>query len=288
MTPPPQSSSDSAAAPTATFDALAPGLSDAQQRIVDGLRADGIAVARFDELLDQDLWRDACADIAPFVAEVEEATRDVGAAPADKEEVIVRRFYSKRESARTTFAVDSPWLRVAASKQVLDVVNAYRGEQRWLFYVDNWYTVPYPNADARVASQRWHRDPEDAHVVKVFVYFSDVSEEAGPFEYMRGSPSGGRHGGLWPWEEKNRYVEAPELEAAIPAEERLTLTGGAGTIIFADTGGFHRGGFARTKPRILSTFTYLVDDEKKGKRRFDVDFRGRREELPPQVRFALE
>src|SRR5439155_1288274 len=82
------------------------------------------------------------------------------------------------------------------SAPILDVVDGYRGEPARLIDFDNWYTIPEARADTRVKSQRWHRDPWDNHIVKVFVYFSDVDEEAGPFEYVPGSAAGGRYGDL--------------------------------------------------------------------------------------------
>jgi hypothetical protein len=176
---------------------------------------------------------------------------------------------------------------LAASPLLLDIVNAYGGESRRLFYLDNWFTVPYPGAGERVASQRWHRDPEHEHVAKVFVYFSEVDEGAGPFEYVRSSSPGGRHGGLWSWEEGRRHPPDEEFDTTVPPEDRLTMTEPAGTMIICDTGGFHRGGFARTKPRILSVSSYIPPERKKGTRRFDVDYGGEEGGLPPQVRFAL-
>ena len=65
------------------------------------------------------------------------------------------------------------------------------------------------------------------------------------------------------------------------------MTGPAGTVIFCDTAGFHRGGFARTKPRILMISTYLRESARKGKRRFAVDFEGRDSSLSEQARHAL-
>jgi hypothetical protein len=292
LTLPRESSSDTAARPADGF--VPPPLNDVQRAAVDALKNDGIAIVRFVDLFGEELWRDACADIEPFVRQTKEATRDVGERPAGKEEVIVRRFFDKAAKDEDTangskpgFSIDGPWLRIAASELLLDVVNSYRERLTRLFYLDNWFTVPYPGAGQRVASQRWHRDPEDEHIVKVFVYFSDVDDEAGPFEYVRGSSAGGRYGDLWAWGEGHRYPPADELEAAVAAEDRTTVTGPAGTIILCDTGGFHRGGFARTKPRILSISTYLRPDRKKGKRRFSVDFEGREEMLAPQVRAAL-
>jgi len=247
---------------------------------------------QFVDLFGEELWNEAGADIAPFVTETEAAARSLGEAPAGKEEVIVRRFFDKAakdgdDGGKPRFSIDSPWLRIGASELLLDIVNDYRQRLTRLFYLDNWFTVPYPGAGKRVASQRWHRDPEDEHIVKVFVYFSDVDEEAGPFEYVRGSTAGGRYGDLWAWGDGHRYPPPDELEASVAPEDRLTVTGPAGTVILCDTGGFHRGGFARTKPRILSISTYLRPDRKAGKRRFDVDFEGRGDELRPQVRAAL-
>ena len=149
---------------------------------------------------------------------------------------------------------------------MLDIVNAYRGERTLLIDVDNWYTIPDPEAEDRIASQRWHRDPWDNHIVKVFTYFSDVDEDAGPFEYLRGTPEGGRNAHLWPWEgddvydKHGLYPPQDEFEAKAPAEDVLTCTGPPGTMVFADTSGFHRGGWTRAKPRILSVLLVRVDE----------------------------
>ena len=35
-----------------------------------------------------------------------------------------------------------------------------------------------------------------------------------------------------------------------------TFTGPAGTLLFCNTAGFHRGGFSTTAPRVLATATY--------------------------------
>ena len=292
MTPPRQSSTDTPAAASDSF--VEPELNEVQRAAVEALRTDGIAVVKFQDLFGEELWRDAVADIEPFIRETEEATRDAGDRPAGKEELIIRRFFDKagtkddgENGGKPRFSLRDPWLRIAASERMLDIVNSYGGRLTRLFYVDNWFTVPYPGAGERVASQRWHRDPEDEHVVKVFVYFTDVDEGAGPFEYVRGSSTGGRYGDLWPWGKGDRYPPTEELEEAVPPEDRLTLTGPAGTIIFCDTGGFHRGGFARTKPRVLSISTYLRPDAKKRKPRFKVDLAGLERTLAPQVRAAL-
>jgi hypothetical protein len=266
-------------------------LSAVQERALGALRRDGIAVLRFGELFDEVLWAEAQRDIAPFVAASEEAAKAMGDRPSGKEEVIFRRFFDKASTEEPELSIDSPWLRIAASDQLLGIVNAYRETTTRLFYVDNWYTPAYPGAQERVASQRWHRDPEHEHVVKLFVYLSDVDEGAGPFEYVRSSTGGGRYGQLWRWggSSDDWYPPTEELEAAVAEEDRLVLSGSAGTVVLCDTGGFHRGGFARARPRVLAVATYLQPGLKGkfGRSRFAVDFGGREHELSRPVRAAL-
>jgi len=263
-----------------------PALDEVQQRIARSLAEEGIAVADFRELFDDDAWNELTSDMAPWLERCREKAFAAGERPAKKHDFILRRFLHKGEDdPKTTFTLDDPWLRLGASTKMLDIVNTYRGELTRLQYIDNWFTVPYAAADKRIASQRWHRDPEEEHIVKVFLYFSDVDEEAGPFEYIRGSTAGARYGGFWPWSPDDRHPPEDELYEIVAPEDRLTLTGPVGTMVFCDTGGFHRGGFARTKPRILATWSYV---SLSGKRhRFRVELEGREAELPAQVRSAL-
>ncbi len=134
-------------------------------------------------------------------------------------------------------------------------------------------------------SQQWHRDPEDLHVVKVFLYFSDVDEEAGPFEYVPGSTEGGRYGDVFPWgKSESWYPSVEEFDREVPESDRLLVTAPAGTIVVCDTSGFHRGGYARSKPRILSTHTYVSPGSTWG-RRFEVEWANG--DLSEAARFAL-
>jgi hypothetical protein len=263
-----------------------PALDETQQRIVNSLRDEGIAVARYDDLFDEPRFAQLEYDIGSFVHDAQEKASSAGPAPAKKGEFIVRRFLSGEEGApKTRFSLDNLWLRVGASEQVLDIVNSYRNEATKVHYVDNWFTIPYSGVEKRIASQRWHRDPDEEHVVKVFLYLSDVDAGAGPFEYVSGSFSGGRYGHVWPWGSETRHPPEDELYEVVAPEHRLTLTGPPGTMIFCDTGGFHRGGLALTKPRILAVWSY-VSLSRKG-HRFEVDFADREATLPAQVRAAL-
>jgi hypothetical protein len=261
-------------------------VNDVRHGLVDSLRADGIAVAPITQLFDEETWAHLRTDVASFVRETKEWVRTAGDELQQKK-YLVRRFWSKKQAAMHRFPLDDPWLRLFASKTMLDVVNAYRGEWTKLYYLDIWFTVPFVDSTERLASQRWHRDPEDQHVVKAFLYLVDVDEGTGPFEYVCGSTRGGRYGDLWPWETGEFYPPQADFEQAIAPEDRLSVTAPAGTLVFADTGGFHRGGYSRTTPRILATCTYVPPSSMK-ERRFEVELDGGGPEVPVEVRFALD
>ena len=68
-----------------------------------------------------------------------------------------------------------------------------------LEYIDLWYSPPAAERLERVASQQWHRDFNDRHLLKAFLYLVDVDAGAGPFEYVPGSAGSGPYASEWPW-----------------------------------------------------------------------------------------
>jgi hypothetical protein len=287
-------------------------LTPAQQEAVQRLREDGIAVAHFDELVgDPGLWAELAGDCERFVSAAEKPQSegdgdgtDAGSGGSDKDAYLVRRYprISRRrrqqlakqgqplDDADARLRTQDPLLRLGLSEQVLDVVNAYRGLRTKLVDVDQWYTIPVGDGAGRIKSQNWHRDPEDLHVVKVFVYFSDVDAEAGPFQYIPGSQPDGRHGDLWPWTFRgDNYPSQEQMEERFPQGQQFTAQGRRGTIILCDTSGFHRGGFARSKPRVLSVYTYVSPASLRARkaRRFAVDSPDEQVQLTEDARFAL-
>ena len=266
-------------------------LTEIQQQAVRSLRDDGVAIVRFSDLFDDgSLWEELGADSREFVESTERRLPSLS-----PEEIanlygkthLVRRFLSKDMRPWPQFEPANPWLRFGASTAIVGIIDAYRGRPSWLQEFDLWYTVPKASATERTSSQRWHRDGRENHIMKVFTYFSDVDDEAGPFEYIRGSAGDGKYGSLFPWQKQEVYPPQDELTEAIDQEDFLTLTGSPGTVVICDTSGFHRGGFARSKPRVLSFHTYLSDDVSRKKRKFDVDWSPGKVVPPTLARDAL-
>ena len=235
----------------------APLLDEVQQRVLAQLRNEGYASLPLSELVaDTGVWQGLEADAARFVAETEAGL----ASEREGGESALRRragkeFLVRKYSWGVELGLDDPWLRLGTNPRLLDLANAYLEMWSKLEYVDVWYTPP-AGADNRQSSQRWHRDFNDRHLLKAFIYLVDVDEETGPFEYVPRSAPGGELDRLWPWRPLGDNYP-PEDEFAKELDGRsLTFTAPKGTIIFCNTSGFHRGGFATGKARALATLTW--------------------------------
>jgi phytanoyl-CoA dioxygenase PhyH len=234
-----------------------PVLDDVQQSLVDRVRADGYATLPITDLIgDPGAWRDLEADAAQFIADTEtELERERAGRESSLRRRAGKEFVVRKYAWGVELGLDDPWLRLGTNPRLLDVANAYLGMWSKLEYVDVWYTPPAA-AEERRSSQRWHRDFNDRHLLKAFVYLVDVEEETGPFEYVPRSAPGGELEQLWPWRPLgDNYPPEDELEERIDGRA-VTFTARKGTIIFCNTSGFHRGGFAKTKPRALATLTW--------------------------------
>ena len=152
--------------------------------------------------------------------------------------------------------LDNPWLRLGLHPHLLDIANTYLGMWAKLEYVDVWYTPPIKQAASARSSQRWHRDFNDRHLLKAFLYLVDVDEDTGPFEYVPRTAPGNELDHLWPWRPLGDNYPPDDQFAAKIADHAVSFTAPKGTLIFCNTCGFHRGGFATGKPRVLATVTW--------------------------------
>ena len=145
-------------------------------------------------------------------------------------------------------------VQLALREEFLAVASGYMGMSCSLSYVDLWYNVPLPGTD--VLFQRWHRDAGDRAIVKLYLYLRDVDESAGPLSYVLGSHADGRHRNVFPGWGSTR---TDEVEARFPPEERVVCTGEAGTVVFCDTSGLHKGGHVVSKHRLIFYALYTSD-----------------------------
>jgi hypothetical protein len=222
--------------------------------VLEGLNRDGVAVTtvdalagcrpRFDEL-----------QAAVDALEAVQADRVVAArARCDRADAIGQKTFIIQLLGETpAFDADSAFARFALDTCVAPIANAYFGMLTRLRYYNVWHTLA--TAGAPRESQLWHRDREDLRILKVFVYLTDVEEGNGPFTYARGSHASGSLRG-----EPEYFLEGgvrrstdEQIEAIAPRDRWLSAIGPAGTVVLADTHGYHKGGLARAGDRVLYT-----------------------------------
>ncbi|MGB3691123.1 MAG: hypothetical protein WBG70_20980 [Spirulinaceae cyanobacterium] len=114
------------------------------------------------------------------------------------------------------------------------------------------------NNGKETATRRWHIDNEDRKMLKVIIYFNDVDDEDGPFQYMHPEISSSL---LQKVKNKYKFFYHQEIKELIPASRQdwlKTYTGKAGTVIIVDTAhSYHRGKPPTKSPRRAVSFGYL-------------------------------
>jgi len=234
-----------------------PALDGVQRRVLEQLRTEGYASLPFSELVpDPEVWEELEANAGEFVADTETGlAQEREGGESELRRRAGKEFLVRKYSWGVDLGLDDPWLRLGVNPRLLDLANAYLRMWSKLEYVDVWYT-PAAGGDERRSSQRWHRDFNDRHLLKAFVYLVDVDEDTGPFEYVPRSAPGGELEKLWPWRPLGENYP-PDDEFAKAVDDRsVTFTAPKRTIIFCNTSGFHRGGFAKGKSRVLATLTW--------------------------------
>jgi len=279
------------------FEAHTPELDPRQREVFGGLEDKGLSIVPLTDFFpdaNQDLWTELRARGDAFIerVEAEREKRLAKEAKKGRKKGLGKGDYIMRLLGKDvpTLPADDPWLRLGISDRVLDVVNSYFGLWSKLTYVDLWYTPPAQPGVERVSSQRWHRDYNDARLVKVFVYLTDVEEDTGPLEFVMGSTPNGEYGNVWPWRpvSNDLYPPQDEFDERIPKSAQVALTAPEGSMIFCNTSGFHRGGYATgTRPRVMAVYNYSSPASLAALtlRNFDTDLA--REGLSEQAAFAL-
>lgn len=144
----------------------------------------------------------------------------------------------------------SIFVRIALAEPILDIANGYFEMHTRLRYFNVWRTRKSEGAAKQ--SQLWHRDHEDRLILKLFIYLEDVDADGGPFSYARGThPKGNPPDVEWFDESGVRRTTDEQMARSVPRDRWFSAVGKAGTLIFADTRGYHKGGYVRVGSRFM-------------------------------------
>ncbi len=217
-------------------------LDTAQQRVVGELKENGIAITHLDELFPGQ-------NLLPQLQKFAEGLID-NKHQREKGKTYIADLWEKMN----TVDLSNPFIKLTLSPKVVGIANGYL-DMYSKFYMYNLNLVLPVGSAEPISSQRWHRDPEDKKLCKIFIYLSDVDAEAGPLSYFARSNSGGRWGNLFPQKPPHGSININEnaIKRLAQHDGIKVAMGRAGTVIFGDTAGIHMGGYAKSKQRLMFT-----------------------------------
>jgi hypothetical protein len=230
-----------------------PTLAGEAARVLDELNRNGVAVTSFDKLLDDRACFDELSDAVDRLETEWAARLAAESEAANRHDAARKTFIHQLLGDHPRLDPASVYARFALQRPILQIANEYFGMYTRLRFYNVWHTLT-TRGEAR-ESQLWHFDREDHLILKLFVYFSDIDEGAGPFTYAPGThPKGAIKRRPESFVENGVVrVNDSRMSAVVPPENWVKAIGPKGTMLFADTRGYHKGGLARTKDRILYT-----------------------------------
>lgn len=217
------------------------------------LDRNGLAITSFARLFGSDQSFDELFNAFKDLQHSQSAALSEARANATVDAIVKKNFIYEYLGRNPVINPQEVYARFALHDRILQIANAYLGMYTRLRYFNIWHT--FANSGAPRQSQLWHRDREDRYILKVFVYLSDVDEGAGPFTYAAGTHAKGKirripesflEGGV-------QRTTDNQMAQVVPMDHWIKAKGVRGTIVFADTRGYHKGGLARDRDRVMYT-----------------------------------
>ena len=215
------------------------------QGVVEQLRRDGVVITDFATVF---------GETALFDEAAAEAKRRHDQRPAASSADAGAKATFLTKLGDESYALDHPFARIATHPRALAVANGYLKLRSTLRALDVWYTHPTPGP--AIQTQLWHRDGDDVVNVKMFVYFTEVPIGAGPLCYARGTHPLGSRRELPEGDEQARSTDEQMHEVA-PESEWTFCEGHPGTVVFADTCGYHKQVKPESDERMLLVAHYV-------------------------------
>lgn len=214
-----------------------PRIDDEGRRLVSEMRADGVALTRWDAM-----GLPGVEELKPLLLELAGVLADRD--PKGSHTVLL---------GRDEMLEDIRLWQWGMRPEVLDLVENYLG-------VPVRYYGPLVHrecADGRMVDTRqWHRDIEDFRMMKILVWLNDVDEEGGPFTYVPRGPSEAAARTL---RYVGGFVDDERFAALVPRESWRRATGPQWTAGVPDPVAiFHRAAPPVARDRYSVTFTWMT------------------------------
>lgn len=232
-----------------------PSVDGAAEEVLHDLRTNGVAITSVDRLFpaSRPLFEKLAQQVRLIQEEKEEELASARAAAAG--DGAYKSFIVSLLGDKPVLDTGDPAIRLLISEPLLGIVNGYMGMTTQLRFFNVWHTLVSRGAPRQ--SQLWHRDPEDHLIAKVFIYLSDVDEGSGALTYAPGThPVGNVKGRAEILDDPTlgyRRSTDEQIAKVLSSDRWVRADGPTGTIVFADTRGYHKGGHAHMSERVMLT-----------------------------------
>ncbi len=229
-----------------------------RRRVVRQIRRDGFAV------LQNRLPESMVSELIEFAQTT--PTRPLGSSAADTLSAFTFEYLSDRTYDRTHVVSAKYALRAqlvveqAAVQQLLmdplllSIADVYLRSEAITDDVSMWWSTAYLRGESSsAAAQHYHFDMDRIKFVKFFFYLTDVSTRNGPHCYVVGSHKRKPRALL-----RDERIADSEMRQYYHDDRFVEITGPRGTIIAADTRGFHKGKAVIEGERLMLEFEFAT------------------------------
>ena len=232
-------------------------LSDFQKNILNEVKKNGFYVTNLDEIYSNE------SSYEEFSKTSIRIKNNLSERLSKKDESLFKRgktFVARYVDLNTNFIDLKPALDLVIDDFFYNISLHYLENTPKVTNIDFWLNIP--NIESKkIGSQNWHKDFEDKSLLKVFIYLEDVSNNNGPFSYVKESHE--HHSKKIPKELLRNFPDGIVLEEEtilkyFPKNDLIKFLGKKNTVLFVDTSGLHKGGFIDIGYRYLFTFTYTT------------------------------
>lgn len=151
---------------------------------------------------------------------------------------------------------ENPVFDFVFSNQVLSTATWYLNGRPKLNSCHLIFSRPFDEKTGLQTSQLWHLDSDDFRMLRVFLYLSEVEEDAGPFTFAPKEPEAIRKRSLWLRRFSDEQFTVRYGGSSPPV---VRFLGGIGSTLFIDSARcFHFGSRCHKKDRLAFTAAFTT------------------------------
>jgi Phytanoyl-CoA dioxygenase (PhyH). len=158
--------------------------------------------------------------------------------------------------------------KIANDKRLYTLVSLFLNAPAHLYSIHAWWQYPLDHQHKPSNAQLWHRDRDDFNLIKLFLYCTDVDDEAGPHAFIPGSHDPEVLPNLFTESinnttingSKHTFLSDKDIDNLGFRGTKKVWLGKAGTCFLEDTKGLHRAYPPKNKPRLIFSICWTLGD----------------------------